>query len=69
MTNGERIRAMTDEEMAQFFCRTIKVECWRCPAKDLCYTDHNGFLDWLKLPAELEVRATLLPEAKENENG
>ena len=52
MTNADRIRAMTDEEMAHFFCKTLKVECWRCPAKDLCYTDHNGFSEWIKQPAE-----------------
>ena len=52
LSNGDRIRAMTDEEMAHFFCKTLKVECWRCPAKDLCYTDHNGFSEWLKQPAE-----------------
>lgn len=49
MTNGDRIRAMSDEELAEFnsFCQHIDEECTMkgCIA---CV------LEWLKQPAEVE---------------
>ena len=35
MTNGEKIRSMTDEELADFF-PTIGLECGECLPYNLC---------------------------------
>lgn len=50
MTNGNKIREMTDEELAQWICH--HVQCARCPGGDWCSPGHNGTLDWLKKEAE-----------------
>lgn len=49
MTNGDRIRAMSDEELAEFnnFCPHIDEEC-TMKGCNAC------ILDWLKQPAEVE---------------
>lgn len=51
MTNADRIRQMTDEELAKLFSNS---DCGYCKLRDTCYA--NGFekdcedawLDWLK---------------------
>lgn len=50
MTNGDRIRAMSDEELAEFnsFCPFIDEEC----ARKGCIT---CVLEWLKQPVEDEA--------------
>nr|DAL39439.1 MAG TPA_asm: RNA polymerase Rpc34 subunit [Caudoviricetes sp.] len=56
-TNGDRIRAMTDEELANFVATYIPCDfCW---LRDDCSSDGNvtcydNFLDWLRAPAESE---------------
>ena len=55
MTNGDRIRAMSDEELAQFMCRTFMCQINNCPGAELCTTTDgkaNGMLKWLRHPAE-----------------
>ena len=61
MTNGDRIRAMTDEELAWYIARAT-ITCRRCPAVNSCeikYPTYTGcekcVADWLKQPAEEEV--------------
>ena len=54
-TNADRIRAMSDEELAKFMCKTY--ECYRCLGEELCNaTDGkaNGMLKWLQQPAEVD---------------
>ena len=46
-TNADRIRAMTDEELAKFLC-WLNVECYQCPGEDMCSIGQNGMLIWLK---------------------
>ena len=53
MTNADRIRAMTDEELAKLLCCTG----WRMIEQKEC-------LDWLQQPAEEDDH----DERKENEN-
>ena len=58
MTNGDRIRAMTDEELAGFI--DISFDCrMECPAKELCETTYGGCVDammaWLKQPWKGDV--------------
>ena len=52
MTNADRIRAMTDEELAEFLCCPQSV----CPVDDCeeCYDDkcQKCVLKWLKKEAE-----------------
>lgn len=55
MTNAERIRSMTDEELAEFLCGLISAFCNchdKCPAGNMCCCCHNGMEDWLKKDAE-----------------
>lgn len=58
-TNADRIRAMTDEELAKFLCdfRTESAGdhyCAGCKAESYCRTGHNGMIDWLQQPAKEE---------------
>ena len=51
-TNADRIRNMSDEELAQFLCD--RTECHLCEADDYCTTKDgpsNGILKWLKMEA------------------
>lgn len=52
MTNGDAIRAMTDEELAEWMDDNIKcVSCWLV---DECYgrSCKEMFLGWLRTPTE-----------------
>ena len=53
-TNANRLRAMTDEELAEFICGLMsRDDCYkRCPAKVICYYEHTGMVDWLKREAQ-----------------
>ena len=54
MTNADRIRAMTDEELAKMFDEYV--HCGKCPVREKCETLHsqcvNHLIKWLKQPAE-----------------
>ena len=55
MTNEDRIRSMTDEELAEFMCHNVSngtVNCAFCAAAEFCRMGHNGWLDWLKEEAK-----------------
>lgn len=57
MTNADRIRSMSDEELAQFLCDfrscdADKHPCDGCKAERNCHTGHAGMIDWLQQPAE-----------------
>ena len=47
MTNADRIRAMSDRELARLLC-DFKGDCHECPADSYCEHGHNGMLYWLK---------------------
>ena len=52
-TRADRIRAMSDEELAKCICKAY--DCYRCPGEELCNAEDcraNGLLKWLKQPAE-----------------
>lgn len=53
-TNADRIRSMTDEELAAFLCNITanKEECSSCLAEQYCHRGHTGFEDWLKEESE-----------------
>ena len=56
-TNADRIRAMTDEELAAFLCNLRSEEvygnaCSNCVAERFCRIGHTGMIDWLKQPVE-----------------
>ena len=59
MTNADRIRAMSDEELAEFLCGISTAECCdrSCPARHICGYGDSGMIKWLQQPA------------KENDNG
>lgn len=52
MTNGDKIRSMTDEELWQFLDKVVADECCVCAYKDKplkCNRNCNfGFLEWCK---------------------
>ena len=52
-TNADRIRAMSDEELAEVFGKLV--HCGGCPMRDSCKVDElpcdNVMLEWLKQPA------------------
>jgi hypothetical protein len=62
MNNRDKLNAMTDEELAELFCKTMeaiaddtKADDWCCdfcPARKICKSKHNGFLAWLRKEAE-----------------
>ena len=57
ITNADRIRSMSDEELAAFLCNLRLEEayenaCENCVAESFCYTGHTGMIDWLRLPVE-----------------
>jgi hypothetical protein len=54
-TNADRIRAMSDDELAEFICKNQ--DCYICPGKTLCVGGvgkANGLMNWLKQPTEDE---------------
>lgn len=56
-TNADRIRAMSDEELANFLCEFRSCDsdgypCSGCKAENYCRAGHNGIEDWLQMPAE-----------------
>ena len=57
ITNADRIRAMSDEELAVWLCGLFSVlTCYtHCPGCDLCNDsdeESNGLKKWLQQPAE-----------------
>lgn len=56
-TNADRIRAMSDEELAEFLCDSSDCYLGKCIAYDLCHIGNgksNGLKKWLKQPAEVD---------------
>lgn len=51
-TNADRIRAMSDEELAKFLCSILDCESEKCPGLAYCALGKNGCADWLKQPAK-----------------
>ena len=50
MTNGDKIKQMTDEELAKFICHNVE-ECEGCVGHEFCEFnggDANGIIKWLK---------------------
>lgn len=57
MTNADRIRSMSNEELSKFLCEFRSCDsdghpCNGCKAERYCYTGHTGMEDWLQQPAE-----------------
>lgn len=50
-TNADRIRNMTDEELADWLCHIVSnetVNCSHCIVEEYCEMGRNGFKKWLK---------------------
>lgn len=57
MTNANKIRSMTNKELAMFLCdfRSCDADeytCEGCKATKYCRAGHAGTIDWLQQPAE-----------------
>ena len=50
MKNGELLRNMTDQELAEYLCE--KLDCTRCPAEEKCRDFVTGLVEWLKKDVE-----------------
>lgn len=51
LSNSDRIRAMSDEELSEFLCSILSKTrggCSECVAADYCYPGHTGMIDYLK---------------------
>ena len=51
MTNADRLRAMSDEELSEFLCGILSEDrdgCSECVAEGYCYPGHTGMIDYLK---------------------
>ena len=61
MTKADRIRRMTDEELAAFLCDLFANDehelCEECVAGKYCRDGGSGFLDWLKQEENNEVNS------------
>jgi uncharacterized cysteine cluster protein YcgN (CxxCxxCC family) len=56
MTNADKIRQMTDEELAEYLCDRTS-ECYHCEGCGKCHYDKEkemmtGMIDWLKQEVE-----------------
>lgn len=49
LSNADRLRAMSDEELAEYLCGLTY--CCECEHRDTC-NGEDGYLKWLKQPAE-----------------
>ena len=49
-TKAERIRGMTDDELADLLCEVST--CEKCRVVDECAPGVNGWLDWLREPVD-----------------
>lgn len=54
MTNFERIKAMSVEEMAELLCKCSDCTNGLCYGNDLCRYGQNGCLKWLESEVEEE---------------
>lgn len=56
ITNADRIRTMSDEELKRWVCDHMTGECCdsSCPGRHICDLGNNGLIKWLKQPAEEE---------------
>lgn len=57
MTNADRIRAMSNEELAEFLYHfwsgdAAEHTCFGCKAEPYCAPEHTGMIDWLRQSAE-----------------
>ena len=62
-TNAQKIRSMTDEELAEFLCHFRSDEaaehaCSGCKGESYCRAGHGGMIDWLRQPAKEEQHDT-----------
>jgi hypothetical protein len=60
-TNADRIRAMSDEELASMFNKAVVCHslrelgyCHKCPLFGAKPCDTEGLLEWLQQPAEVD---------------
>jgi hypothetical protein len=53
LTNADRIRAMSDEELASCLVQTVLQQC-PCPTKDCEPVCNDCILNWLKQPVEVD---------------
>lgn len=54
MINGDRIRSMTDNDLAEFLCSITDCFDGKCPAAEYCRSGHNGMKEYLQQRVEEE---------------
>lgn len=53
ITNADRIRSMTDEELAKFLCEASICKPTYCPAYDYCINQKKSMYEWLQKDSEV----------------
>ncbi len=66
VTNADRIRAMSDEELAEWLERWCKdaEPCWDCPMNECPLEESVTWLNWLQQPCEAVQPITERPDGK-----
>ena len=54
-TNGDILRALSDDALGRFLCRNITQDCSACVGSEYCSAGQTGLVKWLGLPAEGEI--------------
>lgn len=54
LTKADRIRSMSDIDLAEFLCSITDCYDGKCPAVEYCRKGHNGMREYLKQRAEEE---------------
>ena len=52
-TNADRIRSMTDEELARLLCEASICKPTYCPAYDCCINHKGSMYEWLQKDSEV----------------
>lgn len=55
MTNGDKIRQMSDEELAEFITKCVG-RCYKCPAKKICEFDHFPCVETVRVWLERNAK-------------
>jgi hypothetical protein len=69
MTNIEKIKSMTAEELAAWLCSLMCSECCvvHCPATHLCRRARAGMVDWLNRETDMEPWMDAVAEIREGD--
>lgn len=68
MTIGDKMRAMTDEQLARYICKNFFYDCeacQKCPAAAMCTVNSNGMVKLIRQEVQDEKVSTINAATKE----